>query len=271
MRDRLRPCVWLLLAIALSPPAAWAQVPTARDGIEITGATYLELDDAAGVVRAEGAPVVVTRGETVVRAPRFRYDQRTRLVVAEGGVEVTDPGLELRAEVAEFRLADEWLRARGNVRLQSLRDDPTTTLQAPEAEGSLVTRRFAATGGVLLARGESQASGSRLDYDAAARVAVLTGTPQVRVKDAIMTADVVTMLLAQETVRGEGSARVRRGDLLATARRVNILVREGLAILTGSARAERGRDVIQAEHIEVALDGSKITARGSSRLVVTSP
>ncbi len=264
-------CLIAALPASGYPAAAQAPAPAVQRPlpIEISGATYVEYDESTGVWRLEGAPVTMTRGRTVLRAPRGRFDERARIVTAEGGVELTEPGVVLRADAAELRLADDRIRARGNVRLTSTRDDQTTTLLAPEAEGSLQTRRFSATGGVSIARGEWTIVGRRLDYDDTDRMAVITGNPEVRFRDGTMTADVVTISLAREHARGEGSARLRRGDLVGVARRVDVHLREGLATLSGAARVERGRDRLEADEIQVELDRSRVTARGNSRLTLT--
>ena len=254
-------------------PVARAQAPTSAGTsvIELSGATYLEYDEGSGVWRAEGAPAVAARGTTVLRAPRIRYDQRTRVLTAEAGAEVADANLAVRADSIEFHLADDRIRAGGAVRVKSGRGDQTATLTAPEVEGSLRTRRFVATGGVTLLRGEWRLSGRRLEYDDAARTAAATGEPEARFRDAQMTADLITLLMDEEIGRGIGSARLRRGELSGGARRVEIFLKEGRATLTGDARVDRGRDRLTAEQIDVDLDGTRITARGTPRLTVVPP
>ncbi|MGH2403230.1 MAG: LptA/OstA family protein, partial [bacterium] len=255
---------------APAPPGPGAQGAPGPP-IEITGATLVEYDQSAGVWRLEGAPMIVTRGQTVVRAPRGRFDERARIVTAEGGVDLEQPGMTMRADAVELQLAAERIRARGSVRLATSRDGQTATLRAPEVEGSLATQRFAATGGVTITRGEWTAVGRRVDYDGADQVALITGDPEVRFRDGVMTADTVTIWMAREHARGEGSVRLRRGDMTGFARRVDLQLREQLATLSGSARVERGRDRLEAEEIQVELDRSRATARGTPRLVITPP
>ncbi len=258
---------------ALWTPLARAQAPTAAvtSVIELSGATYLEYDEGSGVWRAEGAPAVATRGTTVLRASRIRYDQRARVLSAEAGAELADTNLAVRADSVEFHTADDRIRARGAVRATSGRGDQVMTLTAPEVEGSLKTRKFVATGGVTLLRGEWRLSGRRLEYDDATRTAAATGEPEARFKDAQMTADLITLLMDEEIGRGIGSARLRRGELSGSARRVEVFLREGRATLTGDARVDRGRDRLTAEQIDVDLDGTRITARGTPRLNIVPP
>ncbi len=258
---------------ALGTPLAGAQAPTAAgaSAIELSGATYLEYDEGSGVWRAEGAPAVATRGTTVLRASRIRYDQRARVLTAEAGAELADTNLAVRADSVEFHMTDDRIRARGAVRATSGRGDQTATLTAPEIEGSLKTRKFVATGGVTLLRGEWRLSGRRLEYDDATRTAAATGEPEARFKDAQMTADLITLLMDEEIGRGIGSARLRRGELSGSARRVEVHLREGRATLTGDARVDRGRDRLTAEQIDVDLDGTRITARGTPRLNIVPP
>lgn len=259
----------MMVAVLAAAPALAQRAPAPP--IEITGATYVEYDQGTGVWRMEGAPVIVTRGRTVLRAPRARFDERERVLTAEGSVDLAEPGTDLRADAVELRLADERIRARGDVRLVTTRDGQAATLRAPEAEGSFATRRFAATGGVSITRGEWTVVGRRVDYDDADQVAVVTGSPEVRFKDGAMTADTLTISLATEQARGEGSARLRRGDLTGSARRVDVRLREQVATLSGAARVERGGDRLEAEEILVELDRSRATARGAPRLTITPP
>lgn len=266
--------VWgpLMGGLLIASPAAAQVRPTpAPLPIEVSGATRLEYNDSTGILQAEGAPVSVTRGRTVVRASRIRYDARARTIVASGGVELTDPGLSLRADDAEFRLSDDRVRANGNVVMRTVRDDETTVLRAPEVEGSLQTRRFVATDRVSVMRGEWTATGRRLDYDDGLQVAVISGEAEARYKDATMAAEVITFFVAREMVRAEGAVRLRRGDLTGTAPRVDVAVRDGRAVLSGGAQVTRGRDRLTAEVIEVDLDGSRVTARGTPRLIVVPP
>ncbi|MDR7483364.1 MAG: LptA/OstA family protein [Armatimonadota bacterium] len=266
---RSPPAAVVAALVLLAAGGAAAQAPARAGPVELSGATRVELDDARGIWRAEGAPVELVRDGARLRAPRLRYDARAGVVAAEGGVEVAAPGVEARAERAELRLADEWLRASGDVRLTATQGE--VRVRAPEVQGSLRTRRFVATGGVALARGEAVLTGRRVDYDDGARTAIATGEPELRLRETRLQAQTLVLLVDQERITGEGDVRVRRGDLLATAPRVDLRLREGAATLAGGARAQRGGDVIVAEEIVVALDGSSIVARGSPRLTVTTP
>lgn len=261
-------------------PARGAPAPGASPAalpIEVTGATFAEFDDATGITRMEGSPLVLTRGRTVIRAPRARYDRRTRVLTAEGGVDAAEPGITIHAEAAEYRLDDEGIRGTGDVRITDTRRDQSsgeeqqTTMRAPEVSGSLRTRRFVAAGGVTLMRGEWTLTGRRGEYDEPTRVAIITGDPQARFRDAVMTSDVVTLFLDREIIQGEGSVQLRRGDLTGRGRRVDVFMKERIAVLSGGAAVDRGADRLTAAEIETTLDGQRITARGTSRLVIVSP
>jgi lipopolysaccharide assembly outer membrane protein LptD (OstA) len=256
--------------VLTAPGRAQAPAPTPALPIEISGATYLEYNDQTGVLVAKGAPVVVTRGQTTARAPRFRYEQRDRRLVAEEGVELTDRGLVLQAQTAELRLTDDFVRARGDVRIHSTREGQTATLAAPQVEGSLRTRRFTAFEGVTVTRGEWTLTGQRVNYDDATRTAIVTGAPQVHYKNATMTADLITLLVADEVARAEGNVRLRRGNLTARAPRADVFGRTNLAVLSGGVQAERGTDRLTADIVEVDMATDRVTARGSSRLITES-
>lgn len=258
----------LTLGLLAAGVPARAQSPPASAPIEISGATYVEYDDATAVVRAVGAPAVVSRGQTVLRAPRLRFDQRARVVTAEGGVDLTDPDLIVRADSAELRLTDDRIHAQGDVRMRSVRGGQSTALAAPEVDGSLRTRRFAATGGVSVTRGEWTLTGRRVDYDDATRVALASGDPVARFKDATMTAQAITFFIDEEIARADGSVRVRRGDLVGTAPRADVYGRDNRAVLSGGARVDRGPDRVVADIIEIDLEGTRMTARGASQIVV---
>jgi lipopolysaccharide export system protein LptA len=255
--------------MAAAPPVAGQPAPPLP--IEVTGASRLEYDDTTGILAAEGAPVVVTRGRTVLRAPRVRYAARTRTITVTEGVTVEEPGLSARGDRGELRLTDERIRLSGDVVIRSTRDERVVELSAPEVEGSLQTRRFTATGGVTVTRGDWTVTGRRLDYDDRTQTAVMTGEPAARFKDATMTARTMTFLVAEERVRGEGDVRLRRGDMTGRAPRVEIFGKENRAVLSGGARVDRGADSVTADEIEMDLEGTRVVARGGSRLIVAPP
>jgi lipopolysaccharide export system protein LptA len=258
-----------LVALAVGAAGAtpaWAQTPAPP--VEISGATRLEYQESGGIVVALGAPVVVSRGRTVVRAPMIRYDIRMRVVDASGGVEVEEPGLSLRGATAVVRLSDESVRIAGGAVVQSRRDGDESVLEAPQLDGSLATRRFVAAGGVTMRRGELTITGQRLEYDDGTTTAVLTGDAHARYRDATMTAGTITAIIAQELARGEGAVRVRRGEIVATAPRVEMNLRTRRAVLSGGAAAERGRDRLTAATIDVDLETDRVTARGEPHLVI---
>jgi len=265
----------LVFSVPWSAPAA-AQTPPSPQAlpIEVTGVTFAEFDDVTGITRMDGSPLVATRGLTVIKALRARYDRRARTLAAEGGVEASEPGLTIRADAIEYRLDDESFHAGGNVRMTSVPQGQTsqaTTILAPEVAGSLRTRRFVATGGVTIIRGEWTVTGRRGEFDDGTKVAVVTGDPEVRFGEGVMTADTLILFLDAERVQGEGSVQMRRGELTGRAHRVDVSMKAGLAVFSGSARVDRGSNRVTADVIETTLDGQRITAHGASRLVVASP
>lgn len=265
-------CVWIgALVAAVAPPASVVAQAPAAAVVEITGASRLEFDEATGSWTAEGPVVTVTWRRAVLRASRVRYDQRARIVVAEGGVEITDPGTTLSGDAVELRLADDHVRATGAVRIVSTREAPPVELRARQVEGVLGLRTLTAAGDVALVRADTSLTGRRLDYDDAARTAVATGEPAARYRDATLTAEVVTLLLGPQVLRADGAAVLRRGELAGSARHVEVHARDNTVRLAGEAVLTRGRDRATADEIQASLDGSRIVLRGGSRIVVTPP
>ncbi len=262
----------MVIAGLLAASAGGAQAqPVPSSPIDITGAVRLEYDDRSGVLVAEGQPVVIRRGAMELRARAVRYDTRAARITAQGGVIVRQDDVTLAADRGELGLADERVQVSGNVTIRSARDGPPVAIMAPATEGSLRTGRFAATGGVRVMRDVWTITGERLDYDDRARLAVVTGEPTATLRDAVMTAETITVWLAEERAAGEGTVVLRRGDLVGRAPRVEVVARENRATLLGGARVERGPDRLTAETIDVDLDGIRATARGSPRLVITPP
>jgi lipopolysaccharide export system protein LptA len=247
-----------------SPSPAGQRLP-----IEVSGAAALEYDERTGILLARGAPVTVTRGSTVLRAPRIRYDRSAGVVAAFEAVQMEDRDVTLRAQQAELRLADDHVRATGDVVFRSTRDQQPATLNAPEIEGSMRTRRFVATGGVTVRRGEWTVTGQRIAYDDGAQVAVVTGEPRALYKDATMNADRMMFLVAEDLARAEGNVRLRRGDLVGTAPRAEVSGRQNRAVLSGGAQVNRGADRLNADVIDVDLERNFISARGTPHLVIS--
>ncbi|MDR7419943.1 MAG: LptA/OstA family protein [Armatimonadota bacterium] len=263
-----RLAAWLLVTAIAAPVGAQTlgSLP-----IDIRGASRLEYDETTGILVANGAPVVVTRASTVLRAPRIRYDARARVVTATGGVIMEEPGLTVHGDRAELRLTEERIRVSGGVTVRSTREGRPVELSAPDVEGSLQTRRFSATGGVTVTRGEWVVTGRRIDYEDRPQVAVVSGEPTARFRDATMTAQAMTFYVADERMRGDGDVRLRRGDLTGQAPRAEVFGKENRAVLSGGARVDRGPDRVTAEEIEMDLEGTRVVARGGSRLVITPP
>lgn len=243
-RGTVRPRVMLATVLALTGPAILASAGPAvsaaaqsAPAIEITGATYAELDDASGVWTLRGAPVVVRRGLIVLHAPAIAYDTRAQLLRAGGGVVYADEVLTLEARSMTVWLDDERLLAEDGVRAAH----PGASLRLTAA---------------------------RLEVYGKEQRLVATGAPAVTSPEGTITADRIEAFAREQELIAEGTVRIVREDIDGRAPRLRLQRREAVAVLSGGAVVRQGASEARAPTIAVDLRRRRITASGGATLTV---
>ncbi len=255
----------VLAAIAGGALASGQEKPPA---IQVTGATYLDVDDVSGQWQLRGNPVVVTRGARTMRAAFMRYDSLRQILYASDSARFDDDTSELRAAMVTAFFREDRVVAEGGVVAVSRDRGRETTVRGARLELWSAERRALATGSVILERGEVTVTGERLEYDVQRQQAVATGQPRVRVPQGTVTADRIEVQLDRDELTAEGAVHLVSGSLEGSAPKVMFQRAQGLATLSGGATVRQGRNEVRAEVLTVDLQRQRIVATGQAHLVV---
>ncbi len=223
--------LWLLCATL----AAWASA--AAPPVDVTGASYAELDDRTGLWTLRGNPVTVRRGPITVRAPSITYDTRLLIVHATGGVTYSDDSLSLEAAQITAWIMEE--RAVAEVRVVATQ--PRQNIRI--------------TAGRLEVFGKEQ----RL---------LATGIPAVSSPDGSLSGDRIEAFGQRDEVVAEGAARLTYEDITGSALRIVLRRRDGVAVFSGGAILRQGHNEVKAEEITADLRRRRVTASGQASVTV---
>ncbi len=255
----------VVLAVLVPLPARGGQQSPA---LVVTGASYFEVDDRSGLWELRGNPVIVTRGNRVVRAAAMTYDSRRSMLTARGAVSVEDEGARLSAASVIAFLQEDRLLAEGEVVVVVQDPPPVTDLRADRLELWAAQQQALATGAVTMKRGEVTVAGDQLTYDLRARHAVATGHPTMVVPQAIISADRIEAQVDREELTADGAVRLVADDLQGSAPRMVLQSAQHLATLSGGAIIRQRRNELRAEVVTIDLQRKQIVATGGAHLVV---
>lgn len=259
---------WAVLAAWLLAAAPVSAAPPPP--IEISGASRVEVDDAVGVWVLEGSPVVISRGSARLRAPSVRYDARSQVVVATGGVAYSDPSGEIQARTLTVWLAEERVLADGDVSVLAA-GPPAVEMRAARAEADRARGVVTASGDVTVRREDLILRARDVAYHQADRRVTAAGDAVVESPAGVLAADRMTALLEEDVLEADGRVRYRYRDISGTADRVRLDWRSRVAVLFGTATAQMGPHRLTAEVLTVDLAARRITAAGAARLTVVPP
>lgn len=248
--------------------AAPAQPPPAL--IEVTGATRVEFDDAAGVWELAGTPVIIARGPVILRAPAVRYDTKEQLVTAWGGVSYEDEMLAVAAASVTVWVLDERAVADGDV-TAVYRGAEQVQLSAARVELSGRPARTTASGGAVLIHQHGTVTADQIAYDDGIRQAVARGGAVAETSEGTLRADQITAFIGREEVVADGNVVITRGDLEGRSARAIMRQQTGVAELSGGAVVRWGPHVVSAAFITVDLRARRLDAGGGVHLVVYPP
>ena len=186
-------------AVASSPAAAQAQPSPA---IDVTGATYAELDDATGVWTLRGTPVSVRRGALTVQAGSITYDTRAQVLRAAGGVRYDDATMAVTAAEMTAWLAEEHLLATGTPVVTT----PEGTLTAERVEVHGRSEQVVAEGNAHLVHEDIDGRASHLLLQRRLATATFSGGAVVRQGPHEVRAQTVIIDLRRRRVTARGAA-----------------------------------------------------------------
>ncbi|MGH2398515.1 MAG: LptA/OstA family protein [bacterium] len=203
--------------------------------IDVTGASYAELDEASGLWTLRGTPVTVRRGPITVRAPSIIYDTRSQVVRASGGVSYRDESLSLEAPQITAWILEE--RALAEDRVVALQPRQNLRITAGRLEVFGKEQRLLATGSAAVTSPEGSLAGDRIEASG-----------------------------QRDEVTAEGAARLRYEDIEGSAARIVLRRRDGLALFSGGALLRQGHNEVRAEMISADLRRRRVTASGGASI-----
>ena len=219
-------------------PAARAAGAPAPLGIDVSGASRIEYEDAAQEWVFRGAPVVVVRGTLRIAAPEILYHGGAHQIEVLGGGAISTPTFEFGAERIVAMLPARHVTASGSVRGRFL--------GGPAAPGDAAGRGGAAAQGRVSSGGDAAPDGRWATFSA----------ETVEADDRPDAGQIVAT----------GQVAVLRGDQQLRADRIvyDRMTRQGTA--DGHAVLAQGSDRLLADHLVADLDRGEAEARGQVRL-----
>lgn len=237
--------------------------------LEVTGATRVEFDDAAGVWRMEGTPVILTRRGATVRAPVVRYDIRSQIVIVSGGVTFADREIALSAAAMTVWLREERVLAEGGVTATVQQDGQPARLTCVRLAVFRTDGRAVASGGAVVRRGDMVLAGEVIEYEHRIGRAVARPSARMETADARLLADEIDARFRDEEISGRGSVILTYRDIEGRAARTVYRRRDNVAVLSGAAAVRLGQQTMTADTVSVDLAARRVIAAGTAHLVVS--
>jgi lipopolysaccharide export system protein LptA len=175
--------------------------------------------------------------------------------------------------------------------------------QAKNLSWKLADQKLLCTGGIMLNKGEVTGYSERLEGDVALENIVLEGKPRIVVtpakttpitleadifeiasventisargrprifwEEAIVTAERLKYLQADQVLKLTGNVRVFYKDIRAFGNAADYLTEESRIILEGDARAFQGENKLRGEKVMVSLKDKKISVVGRGKVIIT--
>lgn len=153
--------------------------------------------------------VVATQGTTTLKSDQLKLFPDENKAVAQGRAWMKDEKQKmiLTGERIEYYHDRRYGMATGKPKLVSEKEN--FTLTSKKIEAFLPEDRLRATGRVKLVRDSMVATCKVLDYFDKDRKAVLTGNPEIREKENLVTGERITMYVDEYRVVIEGRARIK--------------------------------------------------------------
>ena len=223
--------VWLLCATVAAGTSA------AAPPVDVTAASYAELDDRSGIWTLRGNPVTIRRGPITVRAPSITYDTRLLIVHATGGVSYSDESLSIEAPQITAWIMEE--RALAQDRVVATQPRQNVRITAGRLEVFCREQRVLATGPAAISSPDGSLSGDRIEAFG-----------------------------GRDEVVADGAARLTYEDIEGSAPRIVLRRRDGLAVFSGGAVLRQGHNEVRAEVITADLRRRRVTASGQAAITV---
>jgi lipopolysaccharide export system protein LptA len=248
----------LLLILIGAVPAGAAQFSIQAKEVEI--------DRPKGLVVARGG-VRVTDGKVTLTSREMTLDQNRRTGTFTGQVRVVRPGEELAAEVVIITLD-----AKNTVQQVTARNGATVTtkdflLSAREIQAMIDTETVVASGNVrLLVPPDVLATAGRLTYTRKTQEAVLEGNPRVQSKDGYLSGERLTVWVQTQKALASGSVKGEVAGVRFSAAEARMDHKAKTVFLRGDVEIRGSTQQLRADSVTVYYGERRMIAEGEVRI-----
>ncbi|MBP2627241.1 MAG: OstA family protein [Firmicutes bacterium] len=202
-------------------------------------------------------------------ADTIEYDSVKGIMTAQGNVRLVQDSAVMTGTNAEYNSKTKEAYVTGGVRV--VKDD--TTLRAQEVR-SYDNIHMVATGDPILTKGDSQLTGTILDYYSDKQYAIIKDGAKLTMTDSVMTANQIESFFNEDRAVAQGKVHI-----VSSARQLDAVAdqavyyggqgQQGKTVLTGNARAVQEGNVLTGTIMTLYLDNKAIDVQGRSKLVIT--
>lgn len=214
----------------------------------------------------KNAPVEMT-------ADTIEYDSTKGIMIAEGGVKLTQGSAIITGAQAEYNTKTQEAYITGGIKAV----DGDTMLTAAEVRSYNNTHLIAA-GDALLVKGDSRLAGPKIEYFSDREYALVNGWAKLTTPGGIMTADQVEAFTGEDRAVGKGNVHIVSDThkLNATAEQAvyygaKASQNANKVILSGNARAVQDGNTLTGNMLTIYLDGKAMEASGGRNKLVIKP
>ena len=280
-------------------PAARAAGAPAPLGIDVSGASRIEYEDAAQEWVFRGAPVVVVRGTLRIAAPEILYHGGAHQIEVLGGGAISTPTFEFGAERIVAMLPARHVTASGSVRGRFLseaaaagdaagRGDAaaqgegspggdvaqdgrwaTFSAETVEADDRPDAGQIVATGQVAVLRGDQQLRADRIVYDRMTRQGTADGHAVLAQGADRLLADHLVADLDRGEAEARGQVRLEGEDMRGVADHATLAQRTQTVALDGHVVLYRGRARLEAERATIRFAEHTTIAEGHPAKIIS--
>lgn len=203
-------------------------------------------------------------------ADTIEYDAAKGIMLAQGGVRITQGTAVLTGANALYNTKDQQATVTGDVKV--VQENNVLTAQEVHFYGDHII----ASGDAVLVNGDSRLTGPKIDYYPNRQYSVINGGARLVSSDAVMTADKLETFTAENKAVGSGNVHIvsdaRKLDAtaeVATYYGAKGAGSQGTVVLSGNARAVQEGNVLTGNTLTIHLNDRALDAQGRSKLVIT--
>lgn len=226
---------------------------------------------SVGSLFAEATPQPAAKTPVEITADAIEYDAPSGLMVATGGVRITQGQTVMTGAEAKYNVKSQEGQLSGGV--HAVNQDATLTAAQVKVYNNT---HLIAMGDAILIKGDKRLTGSQMEYFTDKQYVLIPTNGKIEMPDGTMTADKIEAFINENSVVGTGSVHIvspaRKLDATANMATYYGEPRgQSKVILTGNARAVQDGNVLTGERLTLRLDEKAMDANGGRTQLVITP